>query len=254
MKPPRPVLFAVLAVSFAVTACATPPPDFHTYRLGEVPPSAREAKAKKHHPQQQHKGQNTTASASRQKAPQTVPQKQPLVRWWMFKPESQPTPASNKRSVAQNTKARPTPAPNKRAVTQISKTKPAPAPTKAAVAQNTKARPQPTPALVTTKRAVFGNKQPQPAPTPSRQQPVAKNSRTSTPPIAAQNPQPPARRDHPERAQARSAAALKYPTAKKTMQDGYVTSPYTHAKINVKRVPHGAQVLDPSSEKVFINP
>lgn len=45
-----------------------------------------------------------------------------------------------------------------------------------------------------------------------------------------------------------------YPTAKKAREAGYVISPYTKAKIPVKNIPSGAQVLDPSSEKVFINP
>jgi hypothetical protein len=252
MIPPRPSLFALLAASFAVTACATPPPDFHTYHLGEVPPAARTAKAHQHHPQQEHKGQNTTASPSHKKTPATVPPREPLARWWLFK--SEPAPAQGQRAVAKNShpKPQPTAAPNKRAVTQTTKPKAASTPSKHAITQNPKARPQPAPAPA--KRAVFENKKPQATPPPARQPAVAKTSRSSAPPIAAQSQQPPARRDHPERAQARSVAASQYPTGKKSSQDGYVVSPYTHAKINVKRVPHGAQVLDPSSEKVFINP
>jgi hypothetical protein len=74
---------------------------------------------------------------------------------------------------------------------------------------------------------------------------------------AAPKSQPPApapRHDTPARQAAREQGSSKYPTAKKAFREGYVISPYTGAKIPVGKVPHGAKVLDPSSEKVFINP
>ena len=70
----------------------------------------------------------------------------------------------------------------------------------------------------------------------------------------SQPPAPVTRHDTPARQAAREQGSSKYPTAKKAFREGYVISPYTGAKIPVGKVPHGARVLDPSCEKVFINP
>jgi hypothetical protein len=259
MIPPRPSLFALLSASLAMAVCAAPPSGFQTHDRAETAPSAHAAKAHKHHHQQERKGQNTTASASHNKTPATAPKQEPLVRWWMFKPQEQTASAPGKRGVTQNPRSKPQPTATSknRAVAQApnakAKATPAPAANKRAVVQKTK----PAAAPVNPRTAWFESKKPQTVPAPTRQQrqqTMAKNSRKAPAPIAVQAQQPPPRRDHPDRERARSVAASQYPVAKKSMQDGYVTSPYTRAKINVKRVPHGAQVLDPSSEKVFINP
>ncbi len=51
----------------------------------------------------------------------------------------------------------------------------------------------------------------------------------------------------------RPHAASPYPTAKRG-KGGYAISPYTGANINVRGIPPGAKVLDPSAHRVFINP
>jgi hypothetical protein len=92
--------------------------------------------------------------------------------------------------------------------------------------------------------------------TPLRNTHVAPDRRSAarpTPKPQAPAPAPP-RHDTPARQAAREQGSSKYPTAKKAFREGYVISPYTGAKIPVGKVPHGARVLDPSSEKVFINP
>jgi hypothetical protein len=111
------------------------------------------------------------------------------------------------------------------------KSKPAPAP---------KPKPTPTP-----------KNKPAPAPKP-KLAPTPKPKPISTP--LTRTAPPAAKRDQPARQAGHERAASKYPVAKKSFKDGYVISPYTGARIPVGKVPHGAQVLDPSSEKVFINP
>jgi hypothetical protein len=45
------------------------------------------------------------------------------------------------------------------------------------------------------------------------------------------------------------------PYARPTDRYGFVTSPYEpHNLIDVRGIPHGAQVLDPSCDRAFINP
>lgn len=47
----------------------------------------------------------------------------------------------------------------------------------------------------------------------------------------------------------------RYPIARLTNRRGYVQSPYRpYHLIDVRGVPSGAQVLDPSCDKIFINP
>lgn len=47
----------------------------------------------------------------------------------------------------------------------------------------------------------------------------------------------------------------RYPVARLTNRRGYVQSPYRpYHLIDVRGVPSGAQVLDPSCDKIFINP
>lgn len=46
-----------------------------------------------------------------------------------------------------------------------------------------------------------------------------------------------------------------YPVARRTNRPGFVTSPYSpYNRIDVRGIPRGAQVQDPSTGKVFINP
>lgn len=46
-----------------------------------------------------------------------------------------------------------------------------------------------------------------------------------------------------------------YPLARRTERDGFVTSPYyPYNRIDVRDIPRGAKVEDPSVGKIFINP
>lgn len=47
----------------------------------------------------------------------------------------------------------------------------------------------------------------------------------------------------------------RYPVARPTDRYGFVTSPYSpYNLIDVRGIPHGAQVVDPSVDRIFINP
>ena len=47
----------------------------------------------------------------------------------------------------------------------------------------------------------------------------------------------------------------RYPVARPTNRSGFVTSPYPpYNLIDVRGIPRGAKVIDPSSDRVFINP
>ena len=47
----------------------------------------------------------------------------------------------------------------------------------------------------------------------------------------------------------------RYPVGRLTNRDGFVTSPYyPYSRIDVRGIPRGAQVEDPSTRKIFINP
>lgn len=47
----------------------------------------------------------------------------------------------------------------------------------------------------------------------------------------------------------------RYPVARPTRRAGFVTSPYSpYNRIDVSGIPRGAQVVDPSCNRVFINP
>ena len=47
----------------------------------------------------------------------------------------------------------------------------------------------------------------------------------------------------------------RYPVGRFTGRDGFVTSPYyPYNRIDVRGIPHGAQVVDPSCDKIFVNP
>ena len=47
----------------------------------------------------------------------------------------------------------------------------------------------------------------------------------------------------------------RYPVGRSTGRSGFVTSPYyPYNRIDVRGIPRGAQVVDPSCDKVFINP
>ena len=47
----------------------------------------------------------------------------------------------------------------------------------------------------------------------------------------------------------------RYPVGRFTGRSGFVTSPYyPYNRIDVRGIPHGAQTVDPSCDKVFINP
>jgi hypothetical protein len=46
----------------------------------------------------------------------------------------------------------------------------------------------------------------------------------------------------------------RYPVARRS-RPGFVISPYSpHYEIDVRGFPHGARVIDPSNERIFINP
>ncbi len=46
-----------------------------------------------------------------------------------------------------------------------------------------------------------------------------------------------------------------YPYARRTNRYGFVTSPYEpYNLIDVRGIPHGAKVVDPSRDRIFINP
>jgi osmotically inducible lipoprotein OsmB len=60
-------------------------------------------------------------------------------------------------------------------------------------------------------------------------------------------------RDH--RGDDRSYREDRYPLGRFTNRDGFVTSPYhPYNRIDVRGIPRGAQVEDPSTGKIFINP
>lgn len=47
----------------------------------------------------------------------------------------------------------------------------------------------------------------------------------------------------------------RYPVGRLTNREGFVTSPYyPYNRIDVRGIPRGAQVQDPSTRKIFINP
>src|SRR5678816_3420113 len=47
----------------------------------------------------------------------------------------------------------------------------------------------------------------------------------------------------------------RYPLARRTDRSGFVISPYTpHHLIDVRGIPRGAKVADPSNHRIFINP
>ena len=47
----------------------------------------------------------------------------------------------------------------------------------------------------------------------------------------------------------------RYPVGRFTGRGGFVTSPYyPYNRIDVRGIPHGAQTVDPSCDKIFINP
>ena len=47
----------------------------------------------------------------------------------------------------------------------------------------------------------------------------------------------------------------RYPVGRFTARGGFVTSPYyPYNRIDVRGIPHGAQVVDPSCDKIFVNP
>ena len=47
----------------------------------------------------------------------------------------------------------------------------------------------------------------------------------------------------------------RYPVASRTNRYGFVTSPYEpYNLIDVRGIPHGAKVVDPSRDRIFINP
>ena len=47
----------------------------------------------------------------------------------------------------------------------------------------------------------------------------------------------------------------RYPVGRLTNREGFVTSPYyPYSRIDVRDIPRGAQVQDPSTRKIFINP
>ncbi len=58
-----------------------------------------------------------------------------------------------------------------------------------------------------------------------------------------------------ERADRRDAGYYDYPEGRPTARYGLVVSPYyPYNTIDVRGIPHGAQVVDPSVNKVFVNP
>lgn len=66
------------------------------------------------------------------------------------------------------------------------------------------------------------------------------------------------RREYPgyyeDRAQG-SGYAVEYPVARKTRTRGYVVSPYRpYATVDVRGISRGAKVVDPASNRIFINP
>ena len=63
------------------------------------------------------------------------------------------------------------------------------------------------------------------------------------------------RRDDRYRRDDYSYERQRYPVARPTGRYGFVTSPYyPYNRIDVRGIPRGAQVQDPSTGKVFINP
>ena len=53
----------------------------------------------------------------------------------------------------------------------------------------------------------------------------------------------------------RSYREDRYPVGRLTGRSGFVTSPYyPYNRIDVRGIPHGAQTVDPSCDKIFVNP
>ena len=49
--------------------------------------------------------------------------------------------------------------------------------------------------------------------------------------------------------------ARRYPVGRFSGRSGFVTSPYApYNRIDVRGIPHGAQTVDPSCDRIFINP
>ena len=48
--------------------------------------------------------------------------------------------------------------------------------------------------------------------------------------------------------------ARRYPYARLTERRGFVVSPYSGSVIDVRGIPRGERVVDPSTDRVFINP
>ena len=47
----------------------------------------------------------------------------------------------------------------------------------------------------------------------------------------------------------------RYPVGRFTGRSGFVTSPYPpYNRIDVRGIPHGAQTVDPSCDRIFVNP
>ena len=63
------------------------------------------------------------------------------------------------------------------------------------------------------------------------------------------------RGEHRYRGDDRYRERPRYPVARPTNRYGFVTSPYApYNLIDVRGIPHGARVVDPSVDRVFINP
>lgn len=61
--------------------------------------------------------------------------------------------------------------------------------------------------------------------------------------------------DRDRRYDDRSYREERYPVGRLTNREGFVTSPYhPYSRIDVRGIPRGAQVEDPSTGKIFINP
>jgi hypothetical protein len=62
-------------------------------------------------------------------------------------------------------------------------------------------------------------------------------------------------RDHDDDRDYRGDDRSRLPVARPSHHDGFVISPYyPHNRIDVRGIPSGAKVLDPSVNRVFINP
>lgn len=62
-------------------------------------------------------------------------------------------------------------------------------------------------------------------------------------------------RDRNEYRSRRSTRSTRYPVGERTAQRGYVVSPYEpNNLVDVRGMPRGARVIDPSANRIFINP